>query len=247
MTGILLAIGENARDLTALAGLAAALGIGHTLAGPDHYLPFLAMARVGHWNYGRTLAVAALCGVGHVFSSILLGGVGLLIGLAVGGLEWVEGFRGDVAGWLLLGFGLAYTAWGIRQAIRNRPHTHAHLHPDGTSHSHEHAHQGGHTHVHVDAQRRRAMTPWVLFVIFVFGPCEPLIPLLMYPAAAHGGWAALWVALVFGACTLATMLLVVTAGYFGLRMVRLPWLERYAHALAGLAIVACGLAIRFGL
>jgi len=24
---------------------------------------------------------------------------------------------------------------------------------------------------------------WALFLIFVFGPCEPLIPLIMYPAA----------------------------------------------------------------
>jgi sulfite exporter TauE/SafE len=245
MTGILLAVGENARDLTALAGLAAALGIGHTLAGPDHYVPFLAMSRAGRWTYARTMAVAGLCGVGHVLSSILLGGIGLLIGLAVGGLEWVEGIRGEVAGWLLLGFGLAYTAWGVRSAIRNRPHTHHHHHPDGTRHNHIHTHHGEHTHVH--AEGRKVVTPWLLFLIFVFGPCEPLVPLLMYPAAAHGAWAALWVAFVFGACTLATMLLVVTAGYFGLRMVRLPWLERYGHVLAGLSLVACGLAIRFGL
>jgi sulfite exporter TauE/SafE len=245
MDVILLAVGENARDLTALASLAAALGIGHTLAGPDHYVPFLAMSRARDWSYARTMVVAGLCGVGHVLSSILLGGIGLLIGLAVGGLEWVEGIRGDVAGWLLLGFGLAYTAWGIRCAIRNRPHTHIHDHGDGTRHSHTHSHHGDHSHVH--AEPRKKLTPWVLFIIFVFGPCEPLIPLLMYPAAAHGAWAALWVALVFGACTLATMLLVVTAGYYGLRMVRLPWLERYGHALAGLALVACGLAIRFGL
>ena len=225
--------------------------MGHTLAGPDHYVPFLAMSRVGGWSYARTMWIVALCGVGHVLSSVLLGGLGLLLGWAVGGLEWVEGMRGEVAGWLLVGFGLAYLAWGIRRSIRNRPHAHVHVHGDGHAHVHDHGHHGDHAHVHHanarDAAQVRAMTPWVLFVIFVFGPCEVLIPLLMYPAAAHGVGAALWIAVVFSICTIATMVAVISLGYFGLRLVRLPWLERHAHAMAGLALVACGLAIKFGL
>ena len=61
------------------------------------------------------------------------------------------------------------------------------------------------------------------------------------------GFGVVTIALVFGVCTLATMLCVVMLGYYGLKLVRLPWLERYAHALAGCALVACGLAIRLGL
>ena len=81
----------------------------------------------------------------------------------------------------------------------------------------------------------------MLFVIFVFGPCEVLIPILMYPAATYGIAAALWIALVFSVCTVATMMAVISLGYFGLSMVRLPWLERHMHALAGLALVATAL------
>jgi len=244
---LLIGVGQSARDLPALMGLAAALAVGHTLAGPDHYVPFLAMARVGRWSYRRTLWIVALCGLGHVLSSVLLGGLGLLLGWAVGGLQWVEGMRGEVAGWLLLGFGMAYLIWGIRHSIRNRPHTHVHVHEDGTAHDHAHGHRQDHAHVHADAARSRAMTPWILFTVFVFGPCEVLIPLLMYPAAAHGVGAALWIALVFSLCTIATMISIISLGYFGLRLVQLPWLERHMHALAGLALVGCGLAIRFGL
>ena len=103
--------------------------------------------------------------------------------------------RGNLAGWLLLGFGLAYLAWGVKRALRNQPHTHAHAHADGIVHDHAHAHSDEHAHPHTDEARAASMTPWILFTIFVFGPCEPLIPLLMFPAAklrsSIGSWMSL--------------------------------------------------------
>ena len=59
-----------------------------------------------------------------------------------------------------------------------------------------------HLHVHdVNA----GLTPWALFVILLLGPCEPLVPLLMVPAAS-GGWATVAaVAGVFALATIATM------------------------------------------
>ncbi len=91
------------------------------------------------------------------------------------------------------------------------------------------------------------MTPWVLFTIFVFGPCEPLIPMLMYPAALQNPWGVPLVALVFGAATLGTMLMAVAAGYYGLRRLSLGFFERYSHMTAGAALTACALAIKLGL
>jgi hypothetical protein len=91
------------------------------------------------------------------------------------------------------------------------------------------------------------MTPWVLFTIFVFGPCEPLIPILMFPAAKLSLWGIALVTLVFGVCTLATMTALVVAGCLGLSRLALAGWGRYSHALAGLAIAACGAAIRLGL
>lgn len=231
--------------LAFLVGLAATTGFLHTLMGPDHYLPFVAMSRVGRWSARKTLIVTLACGVGHVGSSVLLGLAGVALGLAVGGLEALEGYRGDIAGWLLLGFGIAYTVWGIRRAIINKPHKHAHAHADGAEHSHKHTHADEHAHVHKDGEKSSKMTPWVLFTIFIFGPCEPLIPQLMYPAAKGSWFGVLAVAAVFGVATIGTMTLAVTAGYYGLG--RLPSIERYAHAAAGFAITACGLAIKLGL
>ena len=88
------------------------------------------------------------------------------------------------------------------------------------------------------------ITPWVLFTIFVFGPCEPLIPLVMYPAARHSGVGVALVAAAFGLTTILTMLAIISASSWGMSFVRLGKLERYSHALAGLMIFVSGLSVR---
>jgi sulfite exporter TauE/SafE len=230
---------------------AASIGVVHTLLGPDHYLPFVALARSRAWSLKRTVAVTTLCGVGHVLGSIALGFLGLGLGWAVSGLVDFEALRGALAGWLLLGFGLAYTAWGVRRALLRKPHAHVHAHADGKLHLHPHQHrEAEHAHPHDRPERglRGVLGPWTLFVIFVLGPCEPLIPLLMYPAAG-GSWGAVAaVAGVFALATIGTMLVVVVTGALGLSRVRLgAGAERWSHALAGAAVAACGLAVTFGL
>ncbi|HSN72004.1 MAG TPA: sulfite exporter TauE/SafE family protein [Steroidobacteraceae bacterium] len=228
-------------DIGLLAATAASIGVIHTILGPDHYLPFAAMARARGWSAARTLWITSICGVGHVIGSIVLGGVGLAIGVSLDRLEWIEAIRGDVAAWLLTGFGLAYAAWGLRRAWRNRPHTHVHEHADGTQHVHEHRHHDGHLHVHEAAAL--SITPWALFVIFAFGPCEPLIPVLMYPAS-QANWASVaLVAVIFAVATIATMLAAVMLTRRGLAAVSIAPLARYSHALAGGAIFLCGVGI----
>ena len=233
--------------LAALLGTAALIGFMHTLTGPDHYLPFVAMSRIGRWSLRRTIAITLACGVGHVASSIVLGAIGIALGTAVGKLEWFEGMRGSLAGWLLLGFGLAYTVWGIHRALRNRPHTHFHAHEGKIVHAHHHTHFDEHSHVHAEDGKAASMTPWILFTIFVFGPCEPLIPLLMFPAAQLSWWGVGLVAAIFGIVTLTTMTTIVVATCLGLSKASFLHLERYGHVAAGLVVTACGAAIKLGL
>ena len=230
-----------------LVGTAATIGLFHTVTGPDHFLPFIAMSRAGNWSLRTTVLVTAACGVGHVASSVVLGLAGLALGSAVLGLTRIEEFRGDVAGWLLLGFGLAYMVWGLRRAWRNRPHAHVHAHADGSIHYHAHTHDAAHAHVHAPPDEVPRMTPWILFAIFIFGPCEPLIPLLMYPAAKASLFGSMVVAVVFGIATLSAMLTMVVVGYLGLVRFASGSLERYAHAACGGAVAACGAAVCFGL
>jgi len=164
-------------DNQVLALTAASIGFFHTLLGPDHYVPFIAMAKARGWSYLKTGVITFVCGLGHVGSSVLLGFVGVYIGAKVTSLERIEAFRGGLAGWLLVMFGLLYFIWGIRKAYAAREHEHPHEH-GGFQHIHSHSHVKTHAHVHDTAKTN--ITPWILFTIFVFGPCEPLIPLLIY-------------------------------------------------------------------
>lgn len=231
-------------QILVIAGTAATLGLVHTILGPDHYLPFIIMSRARKWSLKKTLFISFLCGLGHVLSSVVLGLVGIALGLAVLRLESIESFRGGAAAWLLIGFGFAYFIWGLRRAIKNKPHQHLHIHSDGAKHEHLHGHEGEHSHLH-DQKKKANITPWILFTIFVFGPCEPLIPLVMYPAAKHNIGGVILVASVFGLTTLVTMLTIIAVSSWGVNFIRLGRLERYVHALAGAMIFISGLSVQF--
>jgi ABC-type nickel/cobalt efflux system permease component RcnA len=232
--------------ITALALTAASLGFFHTIIGPDHYLPFVMMSWARKWTWMKTTVITVLCGFGHIASSVVLGLIGVWLGLVLKKLTVVESFRGTIAAWLLIGFGLVYFVWGLRRAYCSRPHEHRHLHDRDVRHTHEHSHNQEHAHVH-NGRSRTSIAPWVLFVIFVFGPCEILIPMLMYPAATSGWTGVIIVTSVFAAATISTMVGVVLLVRAGVNFVRLSSMERFAHAIAGATICLCGLAIQFGL
>ncbi len=227
--------------LQMLLGTAATVAFVHTLLGIDHSLPFVALGKARGWTLQKTLAITAACGVAHVASSVLLGIIGIGLGVAAGQLEAFQSVRGSVAAWLLIGFGLTYTTWALVQLQRGKSHAHAHVHHDGVVHDHGHDHRRAE---HLHAHGTKSITVWALFVIFVFGPCEALIPLLMAPAwTEHWVWVAAVVA-VFGSITVVTMLGAVAAGFVGLSLASTKGLDRYANAIAGLTIAVTGLAIQ---
>jgi nickel/cobalt transporter (NicO) family protein len=231
-------------ELGALVITAASIGFLHTLLGPDHYLPFIMMSWARKWSRTKTVVITFLCGLGHIGSSIVLGMIGVSLGLAVKKLEIIESSRGNIAAWLLIAFGLAYLVWGLRRAYKNKPHVHTHIHTGTNEHGHPHDHHSEHSHVHNGADRS-SFTPWALFAIFVFGPCEPLIPILMYPAAKIGFFGVLLVVLVFGTATIGTMLVAVLLASSGVNFLPLAKVQRFSHVIAGATIFLCGLAIQF--
>ncbi len=145
----------------------------------------------------------------------------------------------------VVALGTARRERAVGDAVRAR-HAHLHVSSEGLVHSHEHSHDAEHAQRH-PTSGSAAAAPWIMFLIFVFGPCEPLIPLLMYPAAEANLAGSVLVAGVFGVATLATMLSMVAIGYLGLARLAHGMLERYAHAACGGAIAACGAAVVFGL
>jgi len=243
----------------ALLGSALLVGFMHTLFGPDHYLPFIVIGRARRWGLGLTSLLTFVCGLGHVLSSVLLGLLGAALGAALHQVEGYEGSRGEWAGWALLIFGGGYAAWGIYRALRHGSHSHLHLHPDGDLHRHGHHHHHadghprvhGHEHAAPDVESYgtpaswKSLTPWLLFLIFVLGPCEPLIP-MFFASAVAGQWEdVLLVALGYTAATLVAMHLLVTLFWFGLKRLPLGPLERWSHAMAGLVILLAGVGMVF--
>jgi ABC-type nickel/cobalt efflux system permease component RcnA len=234
-----------------LLSVAASLAVVHTAIGVDHAVPFVVLSRVQGWTLKRTLVVTALCGVGHVLSAVVLGLGAVALGIAVEHLAPFDSMRGNVALMLLVAFGLGYAVLGAVHWVRGRPHRHFHEHDDGTSHEHDHGHADEHVHLH--EEKKKVITAWTLFVVLVFGPCEALVPLLLAPGVMQDYSLLAAVILVFGGLTVATMLVLVTLGTLGARLVDL---EKFfgkraaamSEVLAGLTIAATGAAVKvFGL
>ncbi|NME71005.1 hypothetical protein [Flammeovirga aprica] len=198
---------------------ALSIGVIHTISGPDHYMPFVALAKTKNWSTAKTLNVVAICGIGHVIGSITLGLLGVALGWSVSNLEIIEGQRGSIASWFLLIAGLLYAVYGIYTAVKNK------------------------THSHVDT--KKSLSFWVIFIIFAFGPCEPLIPLLMYPAAQLNIYLLGAVTFVFATATIGTMLTSVYTLTKGISLVHWHKLERFSHLIGGATIMMCGAGMVF--
>ena len=230
-------------SIALLSVTAISIGFIHTILGPDHYLPFIVLSQAKKWTLRKTMIVTFFCGVGHVISSVILGLIGIAVGISVTRLISVESFRGNIAAWLFIAFGLVYMIISIRNLIKKKKHSHSHFHIDGEKHIHEHDHHNEHSHIHQEEVFKT--TPWILFLIFVFGPCEPLIPILMYPAAKNNISGAILVSVLFSVVTIGTMMSVVLAFKLGLNKINLKPIDRYSHVIAGAMILFSGLAIQF--
>ncbi len=233
---------------------AAGIAILHTALGPDHYLPFAALGTARRWSLARTLTITAVCGLGHVTASLILAAVALGAGSVAMRLTGITEIRGDIAAWLMVAFGVAYAIYGLKFILREiNSHSHIHAHLDGTQHVHDHSHHAGHVHPHVDiadvANRKHSVAAvgWALFVVFLFGPCEPLIPLVMAPAS-QGAWLAVAAVLgVFAVATISTMVGIVWLLTAGLQRIPAMRTAAYVHSAAGATVAACGAAMLLGL
>jgi len=221
---------------------AASLGFFHTLLGPDHYVPFIVMAKARKWSFKKTIGIVIFCGIGHVGSSVFLGVIGSYIGFAVTNLKIVESVRGSLAAWGLIAFGLTYFFYGLLRLIKKKNHTHAGFSAEGYQDTDESKNE--HFHLHKKRPSLKAV-PWALFVIFVLGPCEPLIPLLMFPALKYGFLEMALVAGIFSVVTVFTMIGAVVIATFSIKFLSFKSFHQYLHAFAGFSIFMCGFAIKF--
>jgi len=213
---------------------AISLGFLHTLSGPDHYIPFIAFAKAGNWTIKRTAWFTGLCGIAHI-------GGALLIGLAVSNfapkLPFLHDFaslRGSFIAWLFISLGVIYMIKGIKQLFKRKYTKSIQPKPEYQNFKRDQK-----------VRPKRSSIYWILFIIFLFGPCEPLIPFLLYPAENINTWAMITVIGAFGASTVITMQLLVLIPLFGLNRIRLIRIERYRDFITGTLIAFCGIGIQF--
>lgn len=223
-------------ELNTLLTTAFFIGTVHTFIGVDHYLPFVVLSKSNHWSIKKTLSIVFVCGLGHVLSSVLLGFIGLGISSSLSTLVGIEDVRGTLATYFIIVFGLGYTIYALRNLYHNRSHKHL---IDGQEIIHDH-HDLENVKDHMSVNSKKNVV-WALFILFVLGPCEPLIPLLMYPAATLNTIALISVTLVFSISTISVMLALTLIGIKGLDFIKFKYLEKYGETLAGLAITVCGI------
>lgn len=218
-------------SLFALLLTAASLGFIHTVLGPDHYVPFLAIARARNWSMPKTVTITTVCGLAHVGSSVIIGLVGLRLSTELSRLKLIESMRGELTAWLIIAFGLIYLIWAVKKKV--------------SGHQKEDLMESLSGNDKQKPVNFKGLLPWTLFVVFLFGPCEPLIPLLMFPAAGISQGSIFLVAGIFGITTIATMLVMVLVPLYGFKRIKIPLLQNYGQIIAAVLILFCGLGIQF--
>lgn len=124
----------------------------HTIMGPDHYLPFIAIAKIRKYSLKKTRFWTFICGVGHILSALGIAMVFMYFSqwLSEENFIWIEDNRSNIAAYTLIGLGAAYLIWSVR-------------------HRWQHKHQQEHGHL-MQLEANGNISVWVLFCIFFILP-----------------------------------------------------------------------------
>ena len=223
-----------------LMATAGATALIHTLI-PDHWLPFVLVARSQGWSLRKTFLTTLFSALFHVTLSLGLGILALLLGeelvTALG--ERIETF----AGLTLIFFGLVYALYFLA----------------GGGHQHYFPGHGGHhpmedylpgaeggdsgpsrSHILSRHLGRPSLGAISLAVVVGLNPCVLAIPLVL--STVQQGWGALAaVSLTFAGTSVMVLVGASLLGYQGMKRFQLGFLDRYGEVISGLLIAALGL------
>jgi len=179
---------------------------------PTHWLPFVLVGRAQGWSGRKTLGVAVLAGGGHIASTVALGVI-----LTVAGMALLDDFgpmlaRG--AGLLLILVGLYYLVLRRAKGADSADST---------------------------PRRFRSDRAAILGLVGVLSlsPCESFLP--VYLSGVRYGWGGfLMLTAVLAGATLIAMLAFTSLSMFGVARLRLTVIERYENALLGAALCLLG-------
>ena len=194
-----------------------AVGVLHTLV-PDHWAPIALMARQFNWTKAKTARTAFGAGLGHTISTLAIGLIVWLAGLAVAQrYGHLVSIASSIA---LIGFG-GWIAWSSWREIHNDDNHH---------------HAAGST--HQDAERPNSRM--ALLLILGSSPMIEGIP-LFFAASKFGVNLIVLMSVLFAASTIATYVVLCVYSGAALRRLSLGPLERYGEVLSGAFIALVGI------
>jgi nickel/cobalt transporter (NicO) family protein len=232
----------SSSSLWLLLGAAVVVAVLHSLL-PDHWVPLAIVARTQRWSLWRVGRVTFLASLGHVVTSLVLGGILALIGLQF--QKEFETQQGHIIGVVLILTGIIFLIWGL---VGNGPHGHTH---EG-SHDHDDDHDHDHDHPHNDekAVKEQTKAKGLAAIIVPFGvaasPDLTILPVAL-AASAVGTGAVVVVLSVFAVVTIVTFVgltvIATLAGY----QIKGKWLENNANTITSLVLIAIGIVAFIGL
>ena len=227
-------------EISLLLVTAISVSVLHTISGPDHYIPFIAIGKSKGWKLPKIVMWTIICGTAHVMASVLIASIGAALGFSLTKFEYLNDVRGGLASWAIFIFGILYFMYGIFNVYRKKSHKHFDIYDDGSVYVFEHDHKQM-----AYPTMRKKVTPWILFLIFLLGPCEVLFPLMTYPAVEQSTFNMFLLIATFLFTTVSTMVLVVILIYYGFNFIKTEWLEKYITPISGLSIAICGVGMIF--
>ncbi len=225
-----------------------AVGVLHTIV-PDHWAPIVVLAREQGWSAGRIARAAAIAGLGHVTTTLLLGALLWIVGAALA-VRYVH-LVSSVSAIALIAFGLwiAYAAWKETRedghGTAHHGHAHLHRHDGGLEHVHWHEHHREEFHA-VDSgaavlHRHEHGATGRMALLLILGSSPMIEGIPAFFNASTKGPALLGVmAIVFAVSTIVTYVVMCVAGLRGLQKTSLGPLERYGEVLSGIFVALVG-------
>lgn len=219
----------------------------HTLI-PDHWLPFVLVARSQEWETRRTVALTAASASLHVCLSIAIGLGAHLLGRGAEAAVGVGESISRISALLLIVFGTVYAAWfffkgGHQHSFGMHPHhSPVPAHAAATPHPHDlslNPHHPGAPVAHAGGVRTGGIS---LALIVGFNPCVLVIPYI-YLAGTMGPSVLALVAAAFAVSTIGCLVAIVLLGLRGTARLESPFLMRYGEAVSGALIAVTGLVV----
>jgi nickel/cobalt transporter (NicO) family protein len=232
---------------------AGTVGFLHSIL-PDHWVPLAVVARTQRWTLIRTARTSLLASIGHVLTSIVLGGI-----IAAVGLQFRTAFeteQGHIIGVVLVLTGIGFLIWGLSgHGHHHHDHEHAehdgHQHPDSHDDHHHHHHAADlHQTLHHAPENEQPLARRLAAIAVPFGaaasPDLTILPVFL-AASAVGLGAVIGVLTAFSLVTLATFVVLTVGATVAGYQVKGEWLEDHANTVTAAVLIAIGVAIYLGL